>query len=241
MEHSRKWGLWMVSCFGDHPGVRCVVTKAEPVYPPVNLTPSEFPGAKLLKKRSAIPLPACPWSMAESGKSMPIHRRSLKYDVGNCRKNWCVWFRYARQPAGPIVSRLVPSYAHVAGPNKTISENIVNTGRRRLNDSFWAQIKSLTWRQGFHKLLDSFAHSWKHLWINTGPPSYKKNFFNFEITELGWIRSGKLKAVNMYEMSTQLDLTKTLKDTSDSKTRSGLRTLIPYSVRASWYCTIGQN
>ena len=111
--------------------------------------------------------------------------------------------------------------AHVAGLNKTISENIVKYREEEGMILSRAQIKKVprlgakAFEQaaGFLRIPES-----KNILDNTGvhPESYKeveKLFQLLEITELDASAHEKLKAVNIKEMSTQLDLgPETLKD-----------------------------
>ena len=111
--------------------------------------------------------------------------------------------------------------AHVAGLNKTISENIVKYREEEGMILSRAQIKKVprlgakAFEQaaGFLRIPES-----KNILDNTGvhPESYKeveKLFQLLEITELDASAQEKLKAVNIKEMSTQLDLgPETLKD-----------------------------
>ena len=122
---------------------------------------------------------------------------------------------------GSISIRLVPLLAHVAGLNKTISENIVKYREEEGMILSRAQIKKslVSALRLSSKLLDSYAFpESKNILDNTGvhPESYKeveKLFQLLEITELDASAQEKLKAVNIKEMSTQLDLgPETLKD-----------------------------
>ena len=212
---SRESEAFVADVLHDHPGVRYVIVNESgaSVYSASELARHEFPELTV-EKRSAISIARrLQDPLAELVK---IDAKSI--GVGQYQHD----VNQKKLTVGVNINTASPSLlAHVAGLNKTISENIVKYREEEGMILSRAQIKKVprlgakAFEQaaGFLRIPES-----KNLLDNTGvhPESYKEVEKLFEllgITELDESAQEKLKAVKIEEMSTQLELgPETLKD-----------------------------
>lgn len=225
---SRESEAFVAEVLHDHPGVRYVIVNESgaSVYSASELARHEFPELTV-EKRSAISIARrLQDPLAELVKidAKSIGVGQYQHDVNQKKLTESLDFVVDTvvNQVGVNINTASPSLlAHVAGLNKTISENIVKYREEEGMILSRAQIKKVprlgakAFEQaaGFLRIPES-----KNILDNTGvhPESYKeveKLFQLLEITELDASAQEKLKAVNIKEMSTQLDLgPETLKD-----------------------------
>ena len=225
---SRESEAFVAEVLHDHPGVRYVIVNESgaSVYSASELARHEFPELTV-EKRSAISIARrLQDPLAELVKidAKSIGVGQYQHDVNQKKLTEGLDFVVDTvvNQVGVNINTASPSLlAHVAGLNKTISENIVKYREEEGMILSRAQIKKVprlgakAFEQaaGFLRIPES-----KNLLDNTGvhPESYKEVEKLFEllgITELDESAQEKLKAVNIKEMSTQLDLgPETLKD-----------------------------
>ena len=225
---SRESEAFVAELLHDHPGVRYVIVNESgaSVYSASELARHEFPELTV-EKRSAISIARrLQDPLAELVKidAKSIGVGQYQHDVNQKKLTESLDFVVDTvvNQVGVNINTASPSLlAHVAGLNKTISENIVKYREEEGMILSRAQIKKVprlgakAFEQaaGFLRIPES-----KNILDNTGvhPESYKeveKLFQLLEITELDASAQEKLKAVNIKEMSTQLDLgPETLKD-----------------------------
>lgn len=225
---SRESEAFVAEVLHDHPGVRYVIVNESgaSVYSASELARHEFPELTV-EKRSAISIARrLQDPLAELVKidAKSIGVGQYQHDVNQKKLTESLDFVVDTvvNQVGVNINTASPSLlAHVAGLNKTISENIVKYREEEGMILSRAQIKKVprlgakAFEQaaGFLRIPES-----KNILDNTGvhPESYKeveKLFQLLEITDLDASAQEKLKAVNIKEMSTQLDLgPETLKD-----------------------------
>ena len=225
---SRESEAFVAEVLHDHPGVRYVIVNESgaSVYSASELARHEFPELTV-EKRSAISIARrLQDPLAELVKidAKSIGVGQYQHDVNQKKLTESLDFVVDTvvNQVGVNINTASPSLlAHVAGLNKTISENIVKYREEEGMILSRAQIKKVprlgakAFEQaaGFLRIPES-----KNILDNTGvhPESYKeveKLFQLLEITDLDASAQEKLKAVNIEEMSTQLDLgPETLKD-----------------------------
>jgi uncharacterized protein len=225
---SRESEAFVAEVLHDHPGVRYVIVNESgaSVYSASELARHEFPELTV-EKRSAISIARrLQDPLAELVKidAKSIGVGQYQHDVNQKKLTESLDFVVDTvvNQVGVNINTASPSLlAHVAGLNKTISENIVKYREEEGMILSRAQIKKVprlgakAFEQaaGFLRIPES-----KNILDNTGvhPESYKeveKLFQLLEMTELDASAQEKLKAVNIKEMSTQLDLgPETLKD-----------------------------
>lgn len=225
---SRESEAFVAEVLHDHPGVRYVIVNetGASVYSASELARHEFPELTV-EKRSAISIARrLQDPLAELVKidAKSIGVGQYQHDINQKKLTESLDFVVDTvvNQVGVNINTASPSLlAHVAGLNKTISENIVKYREEEGMILSRAQIKKVprlgakAFEQaaGFLRIPES-----KNILDNTGvhPESYKeveKLFQLLEITELDASAQEKLKAVNIEEMSTQLDLgPETLKD-----------------------------
>lgn len=225
---SRESEAFAAEVLHDHPGVRYVIVNESgaSVYSASELARHEFPELTV-EKRSAISIARrLQDPLAELVKidAKSIGVGQYQHDVNQKKLTESLDFVVDTvvNQVGVNINTASPSLlAHVAGLNKTISENIVKYREEEGMILSRAQIKKVprlgakAFEQaaGFLRIPES-----KNILDNTGvhPESYKeveKLFQLLEIIELDASAQEKLKAVNIKEMSTQLDLgPETLKD-----------------------------
>ena len=225
---SRESEAFVAEVLHDHPGVRYVIVNESgaSVYSASELARHEFPELTV-EKRSAISIARrLQDPLAELVKidAKSIGVGQYQHDVNQKKLTESLDFVVDTvvNQVGVNINTASPSLlAHVAGLNKTISENIVKYREEEGMILSRAQIKKVTrlgakafeQAAGFLRIPES-----KNILDNTGvhPESYKeveKLFQLLEMTELDASAQEKLKAVNIEEMSTQLDLgPETLKD-----------------------------
>ena len=212
---SRESEAFVAEVLHDHPGVRYVIVNESgaSVYSASELARHEFPELTV-EKRSAISIARrLQDPLAELVKidAKSIGVGQYQHDVNQKKLTESLDFVVDTvvNQVGVNINTASPSLlAHVAGLNKTISENIVKYREEEGMILSRAQIKKVP-RLG----AKAFEQAAGFLRI---PESYKevgKLFQLLEITELDASAQEKLKAVNIKEMSTQLDLgPETLKD-----------------------------
>lgn len=226
---SRESEAFVADVLHDHPGVRYVIVNESgaSVYSASELARHEFPELTV-EKRSAISIARrLQDPLAELVKidAKSIGVGQYQHDVNQKKLTESLDFVVDTvvNQVGVNINTASPSLlAHVAGLNKTISENIVKYREEEGMILSRAQIKKVprlgakAFEQaaGFLRIPES-----KNILDNTGvhPESYKeveKLFQLLGITELDESAQKKLKAVNnIEEMSFQLDLgPETLKD-----------------------------
>lgn len=225
---SRESEAFVAEVLHDHPGVRYVIVNESgaSVYSASELARHEFPELTV-EKRSAISIARrLQDPLAELVKidAKSIGVGQYQHDVNQKKLTESLDFVVDTvvNQVGVNINTASPSLlAHVAGLNKTISENIVKYREEEGMILSRAQIKKVprlgakAFEQaaGFLRIPES-----KNILDNTGvhPESYKeveKLFQLLEMTDLDASAQEKLKAVNIKEMSTQLDLgPETLKD-----------------------------
>lgn len=225
---SRESEAFVAEVLHDHPGVRYVIVNESgaSVYSASELARHEFPDLTV-EKRSAISIARrLQDPLAELVKidAKSIGVGQYQHDVNQKKLTESLDFVVDTvvNQVGVNINTASPSLlAHVAGLNKTISENIVKYREEEGMILSRAQIKKVprlgakAFEQaaGFLRIPES-----KNILDNTGvhPESYKeveKLFQLLEMTDLDASTQEKLKAVNIKEMSTQLDLgPETLKD-----------------------------
>ena len=225
---SRESEAFVAEVLHDHPGVRYVIVNESgaSVYSASELARHEFPELTV-EKRSAISIARRlldPLAELVKIDAKSIGVGQYQHDVNQKKLTESLDFVVDTvvNQVGVNINTASPSLlAHVAGLNKTISENIVKYREEEGMILSRAQIKKVprlgakAFEQaaGFLRIPES-----KNILDNTGvhPESYKeveKLFQLLEITELDASAHEKLKAVNIKEMSTQLDLgPETLKD-----------------------------
>ena len=225
---SRESEAFVAEVLHDHPGVRYVIVNESgaSVYSASELARHEFPELTV-EKRSAISIARRlldPLAELVKIDAKSIGVGQYQHDVNQKKLTESLDFVVDTvvNQVGVNINTASPSLlAHVAGLNKTISENIVKYREEEGMILSRAQIKKVprlgakAFEQaaGFLRIPES-----KNILDNTGvhPESYKeveKLFQLLEITELDASAQEKLKAVNIKEMSTQLDLgPETLKD-----------------------------
>nr|WP_247923851.1 Tex family protein [Streptococcus parasanguinis] len=225
---SRESEAFVAEVLHDHPGVRYVIVNESgaSVYSASELARHEFPELTV-EKRSAISIARrLQDPLAELVKidAKSIGVGQYQHDVNQKKLTGSLDFVVDTvvNQVGVNINTASPSLlAHVAGLNKTISENIVKYREEEGMILSRAQIKKVprlgakAFEQaaGFLRIPES-----KNILDNTGvhPESYKeveKLFQLLEMTDLDASAQEKLKAVNIKEMSTQLDLgPETLKD-----------------------------
>ena len=225
---SRESEAFVAEVLHDHPGVRYVIVNESgaSVYSASELARHEFPELTV-EKRSAISIARrLQDPLAELVKidAKSIGVGQYQHDVNQKKLTESLDFVVDTvvNQVGVNINTASPSLlAHVAGLNKTISENIVKYREEEGMILSRAQIKKVprlgakAFEQaaGFLRIPES-----KNILDNTGvhPESYKeveKLFQLLGITELDESAQEKLKAVNIEEMSSQLDLgPETLKD-----------------------------
>lgn len=225
---SRESEAFVAEVLHDHPGVRYVIVNESgaSVYSASELARHEFPELTV-EKRSAISIARrLQDPLAELVKidAKSIGVGQYQHDVNQKKLTESLDFVVDTvvNQVGVNINTASPSLlAHVAGLNKTISENIVNYREEEGMILSRAQIKKVprlgakAFEQaaGFLRIPES-----KNILDNTGvhPESYKeveKLFQLLEMTELDESAQKKLKAVKIEEMSTQLELgPETLKD-----------------------------
>ena len=225
---SRESEAFVAEVLHDHPGVRYVIVNESgaSVYSASELARHEFPELTV-EKRSAISIARrLQDPLAELVKidAKSIGVGQYQHDVNQKKLTESLDFVVDTvvNQVGVNINTASPSLlAHVAGLNKTISENIVKYREEEGMILSRAQIKKVprlgakAFEQaaGFLRIPES-----KNILDNTGvhPESYKeveKLFQLLGITELDESAQEKLKAVNIEEMFSQLDLgPETLKD-----------------------------
>ena len=225
---SRESEAFVAEVLHDHPGVRYVIVNESgaSVYSASELARHEFPELTV-EKRSAISIARRlldPLAELVKIDAKSIGVGQYQHDVNQKKLTESLDFVVDTvvNQVGVNINTASPSLlAHVAGLNKTISENIVKYREEEGMILSRAQIKKVprlgakAFEQaaGFLRIPES-----NNILDNTGvhPESYKeveKLFQLLEITELDASAHEKLKAVNIKEMSTQLDLgPETLKD-----------------------------
>ena len=225
---SRESEAFVAEVLHDHPGVRYVIVNESgaSVYSASELARHEFPELTV-EKRSAISIARRlldPLAELVKIDAKSIGVGQYQHDVNQKKLTESLDFVVDTvvNQVGVNINTASPSLlAHVAGLNKTISENIVKYREEEGMILSRAQIKKVprlgakAFEQaaGFLRIPES-----KNILDNTGvhPESYKeveKLFQLLEMTDLDASGQEKLKAVNIKEMSTQLDLgPETLKD-----------------------------
>lgn len=225
---SRESEAFVAEVLHDHPGVRYVIVNESgaSVYSASELARHEFPELTV-EKRSAISIARrLQDPLAELVKidAKSIGVGQYQHDVNQKKLTEGLDFVVDTvvNQVGVNINTASPSLlAHVAGLNKTISENIVKyreeegmiLSREQIKKVPRLGAKAFEQAAGFLRIPES-----KNILDNTGvhPESYKEVEKLFEllgITELDESAQEKLKAVKIEEMSTQLELgPETLKD-----------------------------